>query len=127
MLNMLYRPAPPRGNPRGAGRFEYGVQVSGNLTNYPDPFYTLAIEFGCEPGPRRLSQPRSWNSPVAERGADAESYLVKLRETFRRGKESGLKNNRYWHSMIVAELCAAVRFDSIMDTEGVLSRVNGRP
>jgi len=104
----------------------YGVQVNGNLSNYPDPFYTLAIEFGCEPGrEERLAAAVMEQLQWLSGEPTPESYLVKLRETFRRGKESGLKNNGYWHSMIVAELMRARPLDSITDTEGVLSHVNG--
>ncbi|MBN1617568.1 MAG: insulinase family protein [Spirochaetales bacterium] len=104
----------------------YGVQVSGMITSYPLPRYLIGIEFGCEPGREEqlvqaILEQLDWlkGDPIPE------SYLLKLRETYRRSQESGLQNNRFWHYRITQELMRGRDLSTIGNTDEVLSRLSG--
>lgn len=102
----------------------YGVNVSGSLSAYPEPEYNIAIEFGCAPGKEdELSRAvidelkRLQSAPVGD------AYITKLRETFRRSQEQGLRNNQYWLGQIVTKLMQDRPISDITATDDVLARM----
>ncbi len=104
----------------------YGVSVRGTLVDYPAPFFETDIEFGCEPGREDelsaavLEQVR-WlqSAPVPE------AYVTKLRETWRRTQEEGLRNNGFWLGKIASFGMSGRPFAEITDVDGVLSGLTG--
>jgi zinc protease len=102
----------------------YGVNVSGSLSAYPAPTYNIAIEFGCAPGKedelsRAVIEQIKWlqGAPIPD------AYITKLRETYRRNQEEGLKNNQYWFGQIVTKLMQDRPLDDITATDAVLARM----
>ncbi len=81
----------------------YGVGVSGRLTYRPDEEYRVSISFGS--APERAEELSAVAFEEIERlkaeGPDAET-VAKVRETQRRGKETDLRENRYWLSQLSA-------------------------
>ncbi len=102
----------------------YGISVDGTLQAYPERRYQVDIEFGCAPGTEDTltSAVLAELDAIGQRGAD-EKDLVKLRETFRRTYETGLRTNGFWHSRITRAMTRSLPFSSIDDVEGVVSRV----
>jgi zinc protease len=104
----------------------YGVQVQGSLVNYPAPHYEIRIEFGCDPArvdelsKAALDQVK-WmqGSPVDEK------YVTKMRETFKRSQEEGLKNNEFWLREISSRSMTGRSLDGITDTDSVLAQITG--
>jgi len=104
----------------------YGVQVRGSLVGYPSPANEITVEFGCEPGREEalaaqvLEQVR-WlqDAPVPE------TYLVKLRESWRRAQEEGLKDNQYWLGQIVTRGMQDRSLATITDTGTAVSLMTG--
>jgi zinc protease len=104
----------------------YGVSVGGQVTLYPAATYSLSVSFGCEPG-REESLTKSvfeqieWlkSAPVPE------SYITKLKETLRREREVGLKNNGWWRWQITHSLVTGTSLDEITATDAVLARITG--
>ena len=79
----------------------YGVGASGSSSKYPYESYTMRISFPC--GPENV------NDLIAATMAEIENIkangvseedLNKIKETQRRDREEGLKENRYWLSQI---------------------------
>jgi zinc protease len=104
----------------------YGVRVSGNLEQQPERRAEISIEFGCEPGREdslsaAVIEQIKWlqSAPVPE------SYVVKLRENFRRSREEDLKTNGFWLHSIVNALDRGRPLDSITDVDGVIAEITG--
>lgn len=104
----------------------YGVSVRGALIDYPESFFETDIEFGCEPGREDelaaavLEQVRWLKS-----GPVPETYVTKLRETWKRTQEEGLHNNGYWLRKLLSFGMSARSYDGIPDLDGVLAGLNG--
>lgn len=102
----------------------YGISVNGSLSAYPEKRYQIDIEFGCAPGTEDAltAAVLAELDSIKAKGAD-EKDLVKLRESFRRAYETGLKTNGFWHSRITRAMTRSLPFESIGDVEGVVTRV----
>lgn len=102
----------------------YGISVNGGLLAYPEKRYQVDIEFGCAPGTEDAltAAVLAELASVRQKGAD-EKDLVKLRETFRRTYETGLKTNGFWHARITRAMTRSLPFTAIGDVEGVVSRI----
>lgn len=102
----------------------YGVQVSGNLSGYPEGRYLLEIEFGCEPGreDELTKAVLSTLDEVRQTGAKEED-LTKLKETFKRSWETGLKSNGFWHTRVTRSMTRSIPFSELDDLDGVVSRI----
>ncbi len=104
----------------------YGVSVRGTMVDYPESFYETDIEFGCEPGREdelsaaTLEQIRWMKaSPVPE------TYVTKLRETWKRTQEEGLHNNGYWLRKLLGFGMSGRAYGDIEDVNAVLSGLTG--
>ncbi|ULQ58766.1 insulinase family protein [Brucepastera parasyntrophica] len=102
----------------------YGVSVYGSLTGYPKPRFLISIEFGCEPGREEaLSDAVIEQIHWLQNTAVPQSYITKLRETYRRSSETGFKNNKYWQSRITQSLMRGIPVDAIKDTETTIELI----
>jgi zinc protease len=100
----------------------YGVSVNGIISVYPSPHYEIEVTFGCEPGrERELAAAVVAQMEALKASPVEESYLVKLRENYKRSMETGLRNNTFWVNMITGYLLKGRPLDSIRNIEGVTS------
>ncbi|HPA10293.1 MAG TPA: insulinase family protein [Treponemataceae bacterium] len=102
----------------------YGVWVGGILSGYPDGRFALQFQFGCEPGrEEELTLAVLAELSALREKPVAETDLVKLQEKYRRSRESGLQNNRFWHSRLVQVLMREEPISVITDTDSMLTRI----
>ena len=79
----------------------YGVGVNASMTKYPVGGYQMSVSFGCAPervgelSAAALTEIQS----VVDSGSN-EKNLVKIKETFKRERETDLKDNRFWSNYI---------------------------
>ena len=78
----------------------YGVSVYAGINGLgenSERSYEVQIMFGCEPGREKelIESALGVIKEVQEKGAE-DSYLVKIRETYRRNKETSLRNETWW-------------------------------
>lgn len=114
----------------------YGVYAYGGISSVPSPRdgssapgvysrqYSLSIQFGCAPE----SCGELFDAVVGELKDLAEnpvneSYINKLKETYRRNRESGLKNNSYLHARILSRVRSGLPPVSGLDTESVIGEI----
>lgn len=75
----------------------YGVGVSSNVDNFPEPTFTLGISFTCDP--ERVPELEKATFEVIEelkkRPVDAH-YVTAYQNKSLRGREEQLKNNGFW-------------------------------
>jgi zinc protease len=79
----------------------YGVSVSGSTEQYPVPAYSFRIAFSC--APERVEELSKSMFAEIERFKEAgvdESYVLKVKETQRRERETDLKTNGFWLSYL---------------------------
>jgi zinc protease len=79
----------------------YGVGASGSSAKYPYESYTMRIGFPC--GPENVDDLIAATMTEIENikaNGVSEENLNKIKETQRRDREEGLKENRYWLSQI---------------------------
>ncbi len=103
------------------------IQPSGDSGENPDVSsrqYSLSIEFGCAPE----SCDELFGAVAAElkdlvENPVEESYINKLRETYRRSCETGLKNNSYLHSRIISRIRRGLSPASTLETEAVVKEI----
>jgi len=80
----------------------YGVQCYGSISRVPKQEYSFDISFGCAPdNVKKLTDAAFVEiEKVRNNGCD-EKNLTKIKETFRRDRESNLKENSYWMQRIM--------------------------
>ncbi len=79
----------------------YGVGVNASMTKFPVGGYQMSVSFGCAPervgelSAAALAEIQS----VVDSGSN-EKNLIKIKETFKRERETDLKDNRFWSNYI---------------------------
>ncbi len=80
----------------------YGVQCYGGISRIPKQEYTLDIAFGCAPeNIKKLTDAAYVEIEKVKKNGCEEKNLVKIKETFRRDRETNLKENNYWSQRIL--------------------------
>ena len=79
----------------------YGVSVGGSVQPRPEPYWSLAISFGCDPErlDELVAQTVAVLEEVRDQGLDA-SYMEKVREQDLRSLEENVRRNGYWSSVL---------------------------
>jgi zinc protease len=123
----------------------YGVGVECWQINYPSRLFGSQISFGCEPAreeelaelvinelramqenpPPTSSPPTSSPSATTTTPETAMTAdLVKLRESFIRGRETGVKTNDFWQRAIIFNVMRGETGAGTGDSESVLAALN---
>ncbi len=79
----------------------YGVGVNSTITKYPISGYQMTVSFGC--APERVGELSAAALTEIQNVVDSacdEKNLVKIKETFKRERETDLKDNRFWSSYL---------------------------
>lgn len=79
----------------------YGVGIWAETEQFPDPAYKINIQFGSAPERvEELVQAVMDEIASLKQAAPDQEYLVKIRETQRRSRETNLKQNGYWIQLL---------------------------
>ncbi|MBP7462283.1 MAG: insulinase family protein, partial [Candidatus Delongbacteria bacterium] len=79
----------------------YGVQVNQSIAQYPDPEYAISISFGCDPKRvNELTQTIFQIIDSTQQFPIKADYIEKVKEIQRRERETNLKENRFWLSIL---------------------------
>ncbi len=79
----------------------YGVGNWISLDRYPKGEYTSQVTFGCSPDRvQELTEAVLTEIRALQTAPVSAEYLIKVKETQRRERELGLKENRYWMSAL---------------------------
>jgi len=80
----------------------YGVRVSGNISKYPEPKYSINISFNSEPEKAEELIKTAMNDleKVRSEGAE-EKDLNKVKETMTQSRTKDLKENKWWMNKLV--------------------------
>ncbi len=84
----------------------YGVGCNGSISRVPKEEYYLTINFSCGPeNVKKLTDATNAVIASVQQNGCSEEDLVKIRETFRRDRETNLKENSFWMQRLLnAEL-----------------------
>ena len=83
----------------------YGVSTGAYIDGWPERFYKVYIDFGCEP-----SREEELQAAVIEtvkdiqKGNISDELIQKLKETYTRTIETSLRNNYWWLNRFGAEI-----------------------
>ncbi len=103
----------------------YGVSVYASMNTAPQRNFMVQINFGCEPGREQeladevIAQIKRLEAELVD-----ESYMVKLKETYRREMETALKTNSYWLSAITDSVLTDVPLRLILDVDTIPAMVS---
>lgn len=99
----------------------YGATVGGSLVGFPENGYEITIEFGCEPG-REDALTRAVLQEIRRLRDElpGEAEVTKLREAWRRSRETGLRNNGWWLSEIASRDMQGLPLSMIAESEPFL-------
>ncbi len=77
----------------------YGVRVSGNTSQFPNPEYSINISFNADPPmvEELIKTAKADINYARHNGAD-EKDLTKVKETQRQSRIKDLKENRFWNN-----------------------------
>jgi zinc protease len=102
----------------------YGVSVSGSISKRPEERFSLSIGFGCAPEnvEEMVEAIRNEIEVVRKEGLD-DSYAQKVRETQRRQRETNLKENGFWLSVLKTYYSLEIDPRLILDHESLVERV----
>ena len=83
----------------------YGVGTGGYIDGYPERFYQVYIEFGCEPErEQELSDAVIDTVKEIKAGNISDEMIIKLKESYTRSIETALRNNNWWINRFGAEV-----------------------
>ncbi len=102
----------------------YGVSVSGSISKRPEERFSLSIGFGCAPEnvDDLVQAVREEIEVVRKEGLD-DSYAEKVREIQRRQRETNLKENGFWLSVLKTYYSLELDPRLILDHESLVERV----
>lgn len=98
----------------------YNVGVNTSMILVPRRQFSVEIWFGCQPGREQeladiiLDEIKQLRTELVD-----GSYVTKLQESYRRSKETALKNNSYWAQMIGSATLRGFPTTTITDTETI--------
>jgi zinc protease len=79
----------------------YGVSISGSASKFPTPKYTINARWGCNPDNiKKLSQTVIDEMVKIKNAGPTEVDLNKVKETLIRERETRMKENNFWISML---------------------------
>ncbi len=102
----------------------YGVSVVPSFSYQKTPEFLIHIQFGCEPGrEKELTQTVFDEIKRLQTEAVSAEELAKIKELWRRGQETALRQNRSWLSLIVSALDAGSPLSALDATEAVSNAI----
>ena len=102
----------------------YGVSVSGSISKRPTERFSLSIGFGCAPEnvEEMVQAIRDEIEIVRSKGLD-DTYAAKVRESQRRDRETNLKENGFWLSVLKTYYSLEMDPRLILDHDALVARV----
>ena len=83
----------------------YGVSCGGLIDGYPERFYNVNIEFGCEPArEEELVAAVIDTIKDIQKGNISDEIVAKVKEAYVRSVETSLRNNYWWINRFCAEI-----------------------
>ncbi len=83
----------------------YGVSCGGFIDGWPERFYQVYVEFGCEPErEEELSAAVIDTIKEIQKGNISDEIIAKVKESYVRGIETSLRNNYWWLSRFSSEI-----------------------
>ena len=83
----------------------YGVSAGGYIDGWPERFYKVYIDFGCEPAREEELQAAVIETiKDIQSGNISDELIQKLKETYTRTLETSVRNNYWWLNRISEEI-----------------------
>lgn len=83
----------------------YGVSTNGYIDGWPERYYRVSIEFGCEPARQdELYETVIDTIKEIQKGNISDDLIEKLKETYIRTIETNMRNNYWWLTRFTAEV-----------------------
>ena len=83
----------------------YGVNTNGFIDGWPERYYRVSIEFGCEPARQdELYETVIDTIKDIQKGNISDDLISKLKETYTRTIETNMRNNYWWINRFTAEI-----------------------
>ena len=83
----------------------YGVSTNGYIDGWPERYYRVSIEFGCEPARQdELYETVIDTIKEIQKGNISDDLIEKLKETYIRTIETNMRNNYWWLNRFTAEV-----------------------
>ena len=102
----------------------YHVNVSASMELYPQRSFMVEILFGCQPGrEQELTDAIIDEVENLRKNLVDQSYITKLQEAYRRSKETALKTNSYWATMVGRAALRGIPTTTFTDADTIPSMV----
>jgi zinc protease len=102
----------------------YGVSVSGSASKYPKPKYTIQSMWGCSPDNiTKLSQTVLTEMGKIRKDGPTETDLNKVKETLIRDRETKVKENGFWLSLLQNHFLQDDKLISLDEYKAIINSV----
>jgi zinc protease len=102
----------------------YGVSVNGSASKYPKPKYTIQSMWGCSPDNiTKLSQTVLTEMGKIKKDGPAEIDLNKVKETLIRDRETKVKENGFWLSLLQNHFLQDDKLISLDEYKAIINSV----
>jgi zinc protease len=103
----------------------YGVNISGNASKLPKPKYTIQSVWGCSPDNiTKLSQTVLTEMEKIKSDGPTETDLNKVKETLIRERETKVKENGFWLSLLQNHFLQGDKLISLDEYKKIVSAVS---
>ena len=103
----------------------YGVSISGSPSKYPEPKYTITSTWGCNPDNiNKLSQTVLDEMVKIKKDGPSEADMNKVQETLIRERETRIKENGFWISVLQNHFLYGNRLLSQEDYETIIKSIS---
>ena len=102
----------------------YGVSVNGSASKYPKPKYTIQSMWGCSPDNiTKLSQTVLTEMGKIKKDGPTEVDLNKVKETLIRDRETKVKENGFWLSLLQNHFLQDDKLISLDEYKAIINSV----
>lgn len=103
----------------------YNISVFVEMILTPKRGYMIQIFFGCQPGrEQELTDAIFSEINTLQQNLLDDSYMTKLKESYRREQEINLKTNIFWASAISTSVLTGIPIESIVAQENILDSIS---
>ena len=105
----------------------YGVNIDGNVAKLPRPSYSITSSWGCSPeNVKKLAQTLLDEMGKIKNSGPDEVDLNKVKETIIRERETGIKENNYWLTVLQSHYLYGNKILTLDEFKSIVNSITTR-